>query len=411
MKIIKGRKENWEKEAEKVCHDFDMFCEYLLKKKVKLSKGSGNIGKKACFELNSFFTVKEDFEKPTRLQKDYPVINFFYFFAVSKGILEQDPTGNYMQPGCNYGYYKEAEVLERFLLLLMDVLFDGRFSNDSAWSGLSMEYLMEWAEQKRPCANKSYALPENISVRLCMTGRDNLMTYLEELGVLTLRLKEGQKYLLPIERQWKMEIKPLFELVCNLYSAVHKEYDEEKEDLAFFCFDTYWKKHISGGKASGLIKIFEEQPVDYENQIADLEISVHRGNCIRVVRMNLSDSLYKLHLMIQKVFEFENDHLFAFYTGHGMMKETFTMPEAFMSNADYSVHDTALGDLRLHKGDSFSYLFDFGDEWWFDIEVVEVTDGSVPEPELIKAVHDAPEQYPMYEYEEYEDEAYEDDDE
>ena len=91
MKIIKGRKENWEKEAEKVCHDFDMFCEYLLEKKVKLSKGSGNIGKKACFELNSLFTVKEDFEKPTRLQKDYPVINFFYFFAVSKGILEQDP--------------------------------------------------------------------------------------------------------------------------------------------------------------------------------------------------------------------------------------------------------------------------------------------------------------------------------
>ena len=37
--------------------------------------------------------------------------------------------------------------------------------------------------------------------------------------------------------------------------------------------------------------------------------------------------------------------------------------------------------------------------WWFDIRVLEIQEGSVKTPEVIKAVNDAPEQYPIYEEE------------
>ena len=406
METVKSKKEVWEKEAEKVCHDFDVFCEYMLEKKAKLSKTSGNIGKKDCFELNSQLTVKEDFGRPTRFQKNYPVINFFYYVAVSHGILEPDQTGCYMQPGYNYRSYGEAEILEKYLLLLMTLLFDGRFSENRSWIEMNAEYLMEWAEETGPCINKVYLPPEKVASGPFMPYRDNLMTYLEELGVLTTHMEADPEDAMLV-RLREIEIRPLFELAWDLYRTVCEDFDDEKEDLALFCFGTYWETHISGGTASGLIKIFEEQGADYGNQMVDLEINVRHGTCIRIVRMNLSDSLYRLHLMIQKVFEFDNDHLFAFYTGHGMMKETFTIPESGMSGDEYSVHDTALGDLHLHKGDRFSYLFDFGDEWWFDIRVVAVTEGSVPEPELIKAVHDAPVQYPVYEEDEFD--GYEDD--
>ena len=112
--------------------------------------------------------------------------------------------------------------------------------------------------------------------------------------------------------------------------------------------------------------------MDYKNQVVDLEIKVRHGKCIRIVRMNLSDPLYELHLAIQNAFEFDNDHLFAFYAGHGMLKETFTMPETSISGDGYSVYETLLGDLQLRAGDKFSYLFDFGDEWWFDIKAVAI---------------------------------------
>ena len=69
-----------------------------------------------------------------------------------------------------------------------------------------------------------------------------------------------------------------------------------------------------------------------------------------------------------------------------------------MTNGEeLSVKDTELGMLELRKGQSFSYLFDFGDMWWFDIKVLEIKEGNVVFPQLTKAVNPAPEQYPVWE--------------
>lgn len=395
MSMINNKIKAWEKEAGKVCHDFDLFCDYLLERKAKLSKTTGYISKMDCFELNGLLSVKETFDKPARFQKNYPVINFFYYVAVRYRILEPDLKGCCMRPGYNYAYYRDAAVLEKFLLMAMTLLFDQHFFEVDNRLDITLIYLMYWAEKNRPRTNKVYILPENITRGIYPRSRSSLMTYMDEMGVLRLLMQDSQGAA-GKDDSWQIEIGPLFELVCDLHRTVHEEFDNEKEELPIFCFGTFWETHISGGEASGLKKIFEEQHVDYGNQVIDLEIQVRYAAAIRVVRMNLSDSLYKLHRMIQKVFEFDNDHLFAFYLGTGILKSTFTIPEAFTMGDEYSVHDTTLGDLQVRRGDKFSYLFDFGDQWWFDIKVVEVTEGSIPHPELIKAIHKAPPQYPMY---------------
>ena len=401
MDVETKKAANWGKEAEKVCHDFDVFCDYLLERKASLTKATGHIGKKDCFELNRQLSVKEGFERPTRLQKDYPVINFFYYVAIKHRILEPDSSGCNMQPGQNYGYYKEAEALEKFLLMLADVLFDGRFNGNELWFGINVASFMEWAVKIMPCANQVYCLPKEILMGYDLGRRDCLMTYLEELGVLKIHKEAGMEDG-RVTHPWEADVGPLFELAYDLYRTVYDSHDCGQEEPPVFSLSTYWETHISGGKASGLIKILEEPDMDYKNQVVDLEIKVRHGKCIRIVRMNLSDSLYELHLAIQEAFEFDNDHLFAFYAGYGMLKETFTIPEASISGDEYSVYETLLGDLQLRAGDKFSYLFDFGDEWWFDIKAVAIKEGSVHGPEHIKAVHDAPEQYPVYE-DEYED--------
>ena len=141
--------------------------------------------------------------------------------------------------------------------------------------------------------------------------------------------------------------------------------------------------------------MFEEPDrEDYGDKTVELEIKVRYGDCTRCVRMNLTDTLHDLHWMIQKAFEFDNDHLFAFYVGHGMMRETY-LPEEAAEGDELPVEDTELGMLELRKGQRFSYLFDFGDMWWFDIRVLGIKEGRIPAPELTKAVGKAPEQYPM----------------
>lgn len=79
--------------AEIICLDFKRFCKYLTENDVRISKDTGCIGKKACFELNQFFHRKEAYERGTRFQDAYPVINFFHYVAVKNKILEFTPSG------------------------------------------------------------------------------------------------------------------------------------------------------------------------------------------------------------------------------------------------------------------------------------------------------------------------------
>lgn len=136
-----------------------------------------------------------------------------------------------------------------------------------------------------------------------------------------------------------------------------------------------------------------------QNQIIDLEVSVRYTDCIRVIRMNMKNSLYDLHWMIQKAVDFDNDHLFEFSVGSGTKKRIYTLSETMNPGRELPVEETSLKDLELRKGQKFTYLFDFGDMWWFDIRVLDIREGTVVEPEVIKSVNDAPEQYPTYEEE------------
>jgi len=144
---------------------------------------------------------------------------------------------------------------------------------------------------------------------------------------------------------------------------------------------------------------FEKTDTQGQKQTVDLEVAVRYTDCIRVIRMNLQDSLYDLHRMIQKAVSFDDDHLFEFSIGSGIMKKTYTLSEAMSSGRELSVEETSLSSLELRKGKKFTYLFDFGDMWWFDIKVLEIKEGEVKAPKVIKAVNDAPEQYPLYEEE------------
>lgn len=61
------------------------------------------------------------------------------------------------------------------------------------------------------------------------------------------------------------------------------------------------------------------------------------------------------------------------------------------------VRTTTLADLDLERGQTFLYLFDYGDEWRFKVRVHAINpnaDTSVQYPRLVETVGDAPPQYP-----------------
>lgn len=117
----------------------------------------------------------------------------------------------------------------------------------------------------------------------------------------------------------------------------------------------------------------------------------------RDLLLHATMTLEDLHLAIQKVYEFDNDHLYAFYVNEN---------QTFGSTLGYDNLPAAaiqLGELGLHEGKQFIYLFDFGDDWRFLITVLKINhEGkALKKFKLVESVGDTPQQYPDYEEEDW----------
>ena len=98
--------------------------------------------------------------------------------------------------------------------------------------------------------------------------------------------------------------------------------------------------------------------------------SVHRD-----IEIDSGQSLAKLAEAIVRAFDFEFDHAFGFYPdtkSRAVMRgrpayELFAdMGEA---NGTLSVRKTRIGDAFREVGQAMTFLFDYGDEWLFRVEL------------------------------------------
>ncbi|MCM1040533.1 MAG: plasmid pRiA4b ORF-3 family protein [Ruminococcus sp.] len=402
-----------EKEVLVICEDFTAFCNYVIGNKAKLSKKTGNIGKKDCFVLNGLFHVQEKYDKPVYIQNQYPIINFFYYIALKYKILELNSAGTILQQGRNYLHYCNASVWEQYALFLVNILFDGTFANNERiwysdnraemWQ-IYMESFMEGMSKQNLCAGVKYQCSGNSGAPY-FYHLEYITPYLEELNLIKIweKPKEEDK----CKSYWVIEPLPLLKKIVKLYMNMNMNmnvYQDADLDTAMkHAYKACIIGFVQGKKEGNLLDTFEKTEVHDRKQTIDLQVSIRNTDCIRVIRMNMDDSLYDLHEMIQTAVDFDDDHLFEFTVGHGMMKKIYMPPAVMNSNQDLSV-ETSLRELELRHGQTFTYLFDFGDMWQFTIKVLEIREGTVKKPEVIRAVGDAPEQYPYYEDDEEWDE-------
>ena len=128
--------------------------------------------------------------------------------------------------------------------------------------------------------------------------------------------------------------------------------------------------------------------------------------CIRVIEVTDETSLYDLHLMIQGLVDFEDDHLFEYFGGRHWRNRKLLFVEEDSWNFDY---ERAMDDYEqiklnevypLPKSLKLFYHFDFGDDWYFKItksrKKPKEPEGGVEYPQLIESVGPAPKQYPSW---------------
>jgi hypothetical protein len=123
------------------------------------------------------------------------------------------------------------------------------------------------------------------------------------------------------------------------------------------------------------------------------------GSVWRTIAMSGKDTLEDLHLAIQKAFRFDNDHLFAFHMDN--KPYSGNRYNDSRGNDGPFAEDVAIGELDLWIHQHFLYLFDFGDEWRFDVEVLEIRDEPHKvKPRVLESKGKSPKQYRDWDEEE-----------
>ena len=100
-------------------------------------------------------------------------------------------------------------------------------------------------------------------------------------------------------------------------------------------------------------------------------------NLWRRIEISADHTLLDLHRSIQKAYNFDDDHLYSFFMdGKPWSRERFTSP---YDEEGPWVDEVCIGELELFIGQNILYLFDYGAEWRFRVELEEIkTD--CPEP-------------------------------
>ncbi|MCM1127753.1 MAG: hypothetical protein NC429_14940 [Lachnospiraceae bacterium] len=295
-----------EKKVLTICEDFTAFCNYVIRNQVKLAKKTGNIGKKDCFALNALFHVQEKYDKPVYIQNQYPIINFFYYIAVKYKILETNSASVILQQGRNYLHYCNASVWEQYTLFLVNALFDGTFANNGRiwysnnkaeiWRIYMDSFMEEMAEQNLGVGEK-YPCSRNSEVSY-FCNLEYIAPYLEELNLIKIwerpKAEEDKR-----ECYWVIEPRLLLKKIVNLYMNMDVYQDVDLDTAVKCAYKAYIIGFMQEKKAGNLLDKFEKTAICDRKQTIDLQISIRNTSCIRVIRMNMDDSLYDLHEMIQ----------------------------------------------------------------------------------------------------------------
>ena len=111
-----------------------------------------------------------------------------------------------------------------------------------------------------------------------------------------------------------------------------------------------------------------------------LKVGLKGRRIWRTIAMRGDHTLKQLHEEIFSAFNRFDDHLYSFYfpkaprrRGPVVRPREYVAPVSFDDSGPgdrrFSAASTSLDGLKLKVGQTFEYLFDYGDSWWHEIAV------------------------------------------
>jgi hypothetical protein len=122
----------------------------------------------------------------------------------------------------------------------------------------------------------------------------------------------------------------------------------------------------------------------------------------RTIEIRGDQTLDDLHWTIFEAFNRHDEHMYEFqFGGKGPMDRKarrYVLPEAIDDEPKPAgcTEYATIGSLNLKADDAFGYWFDFGDDWWHQINVKSIQEKANPRakyPKIVGRVGKSPPQY------------------
>lgn len=415
-----------EKDILPTLQDFQIFIDYIASNKVKLTKNRQELGKKDSFAINSLLSNSKDVEEPRYLQSYYPTISLFFHIALKIGIFEIDYSKSsvqYLMATSKLQQYKALNNYNKYMLLFKtywtlldfeDIYAETRevLLGFMCIEDAFMELSKATAGEKivANMADSNYPFHLNNAIDRFFVAGGALIHHLSVFGFWAYEEAGGTDTADDINGTYVKTLTPTslgISMMKGCLERPMKEYNVHLRQVYPKAFEKAYLKYFPPNVIDLKVinNVLENQKSGVQgDQDSTYIFKVSLNNQIwRRIRMPASSTFEDLHDMIQAAFDFDDDHLFAFFMDGKAWSHKAYWDER--SGDKPSASKAVLHTLNLIKGKKFLYLFDFGDEWRFDVILERIMDkeNSTQKAEIIEIKGQSPAQYPDWDDFEEED--------
>lgn len=382
-----------------ILKDFDTLLNYLRKQELPVA-GTHQLPRNVVAEMNARLTHPIQLRLKRPQQKSYPHLHGLYLLMRASGLACVRETGRKLFLSVDKGIHQVWENLnptERYCTLLESWLLRGKpeiIGEGRRGPLLIPDNFQAWSNLFGRMSNKGLQVAGTRDAEYLlryMPGWHNL-GLLELFGLIA--IQPGS----PIEgKGWQIERIDRTAFGSALLALLYAKF--------FRNINLILKLEEEGKVPVGVLQpVLQPYFPDWKNNLSIPEWAFREGTHIFKVSLGrlwfriaipANYSLESLASAILSAVKFDYDHLYHFsYENPFGALEMINHP--YMDEGPWT-SDVMVGDVPLRVGQRMHYLYDFGDNWEFDV-ILEGVDleRAVKKPVLLEMHGKPPEQYPSW---------------
>ncbi|BAY99508.1 hypothetical protein NIES37_34910 [Tolypothrix tenuis PCC 7101] len=371
-----------------ILRDFQSLIDFIQPKGVEVSSVNHLLPLKVLSELNLQLSHPIDTKLKRPVQKSYPYINGLYLLLRSSGIVQIKSQGRkqfLVLDEAVLESWSRLNFTERYFTLLEAWLIWGNNEilgeRQDTWNNL-FKCIQFWA--RIPDQGLKFAKYDDQQILGYYPGLHNI-ALLELFGLLSIQQAKAQE-----GKGWRInsvERLPLGDAMFRLLFPVGiiGKFEEEinisfgQLQPQFQPFFPEWQNNL----------ILPKQ--GFTDGIYIFKVSVAKS--WRRIAIPAKRELSWLASTILDAFDFDYDHLYEF-SYKDRFGRTCTIAHPYTESPPFA-DQVRIGDLPLELGTSMTYLYDFGDNWKFHVQLEDIqpTDNKIKKAKILEIHGDAPRQY------------------